>query len=132
MKQIAAIKDVSEPRYVDKNILIFNWTKTCQGNRERVFAAMITAQAAEGGKLQTGDVVTVGFNANSDQVILAAPGRSRITAKVELDASEAGEIVTRLGWEIERVDVPDTAPGKFQKSPWEWLMECRSAEAALR
>lgn len=132
MKQVAAIKDVTEPRYVDKNVVIFNWAKTCQGTRERVYAAMAAAQAAEGGKFKTGDVVTVGYNTNSDQIILAAPGRSRITVKVALEADAAEEIVGRLGWEIHRVDVPDDAEGRFQKSPWEWEMECGSAQAVLR
>lgn len=132
MQQVAAIRDVSQPRFVDKNIVIFNWAKTCQGARERVYAAMITAQAAEGGRFKTGDVVTVGYNAHSDQVILAAPGRSRIVAKVALEADDAEAVVRRLGWEIHRVDVPDAAQGRFQKSPLDWELECGKVQEALR
>lgn len=132
MKQVVAIRDVAETRYVDKDIIIFSWLKTCQGTRERVFAAMAAAQAAEGGKFKTGDVVTVGYNAVAQQVIMAAPGRSRIAAKVSLEAADAEEVVRRLGWQIEWVDVPADAPGKFQKSPWEWLQECMAVQAVLR
>ena len=126
MKQVAAIKKVSDP-FVDKDIVIFNWAKTCTGTKERVFAAMTAARATEGGKFKTGDVVTVGFNNHANKVIMAAPGRSRILAQVQMEANDAESVLTRLGWEIAWVDVPETALGKFQKSPWEWLMECPEA-----
>ncbi len=126
MKQIAAVRDVVGTG--GSNPIIFNWGKACQGKRERLFAAMTTVRAAEGGKFRPGDLVTVGYNASSNQVIMAAPSRSRIVAEVTLEAKDSSAIVKRLGWKVELVDVPPKAQGRFQKTPWEWLVEKEAAK----
>ncbi len=121
MRQVAAIR--KDAGFVDKDMVVFSWMKTCQCTRERVFAAMRAAGAVETGKYKTGDVVTVGYNACSDQVIMAAPGRTRFVDKVALEATDAESALEKLGWKIDWVDVPDDAPGQFQKSPWSWSLE---------
>lgn len=130
MRQVAAIR--KDTGFTDKDIVIFSWMKTCQGERERVFAAMKATQAVEAQRFRSGDEVTVGYNANSDQVILAAPGRTRIVSAVKAEVEEAEKVVGVLGWEIVRVDVPDDAPGQFQKSPWNWMEECLAVQRVLR
>lgn len=115
MKQVAAVRHIER-----KGRIIFKWAKTCSGTREKVFAAMVAAQAVEGGKLHDGDIVSVGYNAIADQIIMASPGRSRISTKVKLEATDAEAVATRLGWDIERVEIADDAPAVAHKCPWEW------------
>ncbi|MEN6368549.1 MAG: hypothetical protein ABFD77_02490 [Thermotogota bacterium] len=64
--------------------------------------------------------MTVGYNAGADQIIMAAAGKTRFSHKVESGVAEAEAALGKLGWKIHRVDVPDDAPGMFQKSPWDW------------
>jgi hypothetical protein len=107
-------------KVIDQDIVAFQWMKTCQGIRERVFAAAEAARLVEDGRLQRGDLVTVGYNACADQVIMAAPGRSRRVEKVAVEATAAEALVEKRGWKIWWVEVPDDAPGWAQKSPMEW------------
>lgn len=119
MKQPAAIRKRLE-KVIDQDIVIFQWMKTCQGIRERVFAAAEAARLVEDGRFQRGDLVTVGYNACADQVIMAAPGRSRLVTKIAVEATDAEALVEKRGWKIWWVEVPDSAPGWAQKSPMEW------------
>ncbi|MEN6368548.1 MAG: hypothetical protein ABFD77_02485 [Thermotogota bacterium] len=48
MQQVAAI--LKDTGHVDKDVVIFSWMKTCQGERERVFAALRAAEAVAAGK----------------------------------------------------------------------------------
>lgn len=119
MKQVAAIRRKVKD-FVDQDVVAFQWMKTCQGTRERVFAAAEAARLVDGGRLKVGDLVTVGYNACSDQIIMAAPGRSRLVVKVAVEASAAEARVEERGWTVWWVEVPDDAPGWGQKSPMEW------------
>lgn len=130
MQQVAAI--LKDTGHADKDIVIFSWMKTCQGERERVYAALRAAEAVSVGKYATGDLVTVGYNAGADMVIMAAAGKTRFSHKVVSEVAEAEEDLGKLGWKIHRVEVPDDAPGKFQKSPWDWELECLSVQRVLR
>lgn len=119
MKQVGAVMNGSGDK------LTFSWTKTCQGTRERVYAVMSAAEMCKSGRFHTGDIVTVGYNARSDQVIMAAEGRSRFVAKVRLEATAAEEALAKLGWKISWVEVPDNAPGWAHKTPTTWEQSCR-------
>ena len=126
MRQLAAIMNEESP------VVVFSWAKTCRGKRERLSAAILAASAVECGKFSSGDLVTVGYNANSDQLTLAAPARSRIIEKVE-DSSRAaaGRTIADLGWRLEWVDIPNNVSARYRKVPWEWAQNASLQKKAI-
>jgi len=122
MEQVAAIVQ-AESDFVDREIVTFKWLRPCSGARERWFAAAKVAQALSGGKYCSGDLVTVGFNEHADKILMAAPGRSRIVAKVELGPDDARDVIARLGWRVLQVDVPEDADGQYHQTPYQLILD---------
>jgi len=122
---VAAIIE-AESQCVDKEIVIFKWLRTCDGYRERVFAAAKIAQAVAGGKYKAGDLVTVGYNSHADKILMAAPGRGRIVAKVQMEADDATKVVERLGWRVVKTAIPDDAPPTYLQNPYQWILDNES------